>query len=200
MAGILKLLLAYCLPKFQTKHQVTFLLWLWHQLWHRRRHNLRFPRQTRTLRKWCVLWRRISTICLVCFPPLWFLFNDYAYFRARSIQAEFPEISVWSQMEHLLLSVRLKFHKYLGLPTKMAKTIGMIYKPKHSLPKKSLTCLSFMSLLTLLQPSAGLQLIKPIYIALILLWRRTVQIIDNKDYRARSEPYFKNLKILRRNH
>ena len=102
-------------------------------------------------------------------------------------------------MEHLLLSVRLKFHKYLGLPTKMAKTIGMIYKPKHSLPKKSLTCLSFMSLLTLLQPSAGLQLKKPIYIALILLWRRTVQIIDNKDYRARSEPYFKNLKTLRRN-
>ena len=99
-------------------------------------------------------------------------------------------------MEHLLLSVRLKFQKYLGLPTKMAKTIGMIYKPKHSLPKKSLT---FLSLLALLQPSAGLQLIKPIYIALILLWRRTVQIIDNKDYRARSEPYFKNLKILRRN-
>ena len=96
MAGILKLLLAYCLPKFQTKHQVTFLLWLWHQLWHRRRHNLRFPRQTRTLRKWCVLWRRISTICLVCFPPLWFLLNDYAYFRARSIQAEFPEICLKS--------------------------------------------------------------------------------------------------------
>ena len=102
-------------------------------------------------------------------------------------------------MEHLLLSVRLKFHKYLGLPTKMAKTIGMIYKPKHSLTKKSLTFLSFMPLLALLQPSAGLQLIKPIYIALILLWRRTVQIIDNKDYRARSEPYFKNLKTLRRN-
>jgi len=57
-----------------------------------------------------------------------------------------------------------------------------------------------MSLFTLLQPSSGgLQLIKPIYIALILLRKRTVQIIDNKDYRARSEPYFKNLKILRQN-
>ena len=112
---------------------------------------------------------------------------------------------VWSQMEHLLLSVRLKYQKYLALLTKMAKTIGMIYKPKYCLPKKSLrsfyyifTCLSFMSLLTLLQPSAGLQLIKPIYVALILVQKRTVQIIDNKDYRARSEPYFKNLKILRR--
>lgn len=108
-------------------------------------------------------------------------------------------------MEHLLLSVRLKYQKYLALLTKMAKTIGMIYKPKYCLPKKSLrsfyyifTCLSFMSLLTLLQPSAGLQLIKPIYVALILVQKRTVQIIDNKDYRARSEPYFKNLKILRR--
>ena len=89
---ILKLLLAYCLPKFQPKHQVTFVLWLWHQLWHHRRHDLRFPIQTRTLQKWCALWRRISNIFFVCFPPLWFLCNDYAYFRARSIQAEFPQI------------------------------------------------------------------------------------------------------------
>ena len=82
----------------------------------------------------------------------------------------------------------------------------MIYKPKYSLATQEIsslvllfTCLSFMSLLTLLQPSAGLQLIKPIYIAFILLRKRTVQIINNKDYRARSKPFFKNLKILRQN-
>lgn len=102
--GILNLLLPYCLPKFQPKHQVTFVLWPWHQLWHHRRHDLRFPIQTRTLRKWCVLWRRISNIFFVCFPPLWFLRNDYAYFRTRSIQAEqFRKFWVGSQTEHLIV-------------------------------------------------------------------------------------------------
>ena len=122
--GILNLLLAYCLPKFQPKHQVTFVLWPWHQLWHHRRHDLRFPIQTRTLRKWCVLWRRISNIFFACFPPLWFLRNDYAYFRTRSIQAEFPQIlgRKSNGTSYCLTPIRPKYQKDLRLSSKIVNT------------------------------------------------------------------------------
>ena len=77
--------------------------------------------------------------------------------------------------------------------------IGITYKSKYFLPKKSLLSrycslvypyLHFCNLVWASTYKTNIHWI-------ILLQKRIVRIIDNKDYRAPSDPSFKNLKILK---
>ena len=79
--------------------------------------------------------------------------------------------------------------------SKEAKTIGIIYKSKYFLPKKSFLSLYHSLVYRYYYNLAWDSTYKANLHRLILFQKRTVWIIDNKDYRALWEPSFKNLKI-----
>lgn len=79
--------------------------------------------------------------------------------------------------------------------SKKTKTIGIIHKSKYFLPKKSFLSLYHSLVYRYYYNLAWDSTYKTNFHRLILFQKRTVRIIDNKDYRALLEPSFKNLKI-----
>ena len=100
----------------------------------------------------------------------------------------------------VILTYQLSWRAHIcHVASKIAKAIGIIYKSKYVLPKKSLLSLyyslvyRYLNCCNLIWASAY----KTNLHRIILLQKRVVWTIDNKDYRGPSDPSFKNLKVLK---